>query len=299
MSAAAEELDLTRPGKLYCKAEWERETTFYLVIPQKSYTKNSLTLKPHIDPKDELMRPWTVSAEQAKKDKEDMAYCDLAESGRAQEIMDTLAQRYERGEPKVETVRGVYLAKAAQGNDPQPQVAEIKDFKLIPIPGIFLKDTADKPPLQTYVTVPTFKAGVKNFTVELKTTGLVTDVEISCEPACDISVEPGGAKGKGKVTAKTDETKKYTISVAVPFTMREEHTTVSHPFTWHGYDCWYRAAYTETQAREIWTGADVTLRVAGTGKYKNIVKSVRLRAENWASGWLSRTPPPPLRHNHC
>jgi hypothetical protein len=292
----SEELDLTRPGKLWCKAKFERDTTFHLVLPQKGYTKNQLTLNPQLNPADQLMKPFTVPTKD--QDQVGKTYCDLDTTGRALEIMNLLNDRTARGEPTPSTVRAVYISTARNTTERDPQVAEVKDLKLLPVPTVNLIGTGDKDPLRTYITVPNFKDGLKEFTVEMWLTGPIREVEISVAPAAQITLSTGET-GKGTLKARLEEAKRYKIKVAAPFTMRMEQNTINYPFQWYGYDCWYRTAWSELQEREVWTGGSLVLRVAGTAQYAKLARTVELRAEAWASGWMSRTPPPPLRHNHC
>ena len=289
----SETLDLTAPGTLWAKAVNESTTSFHLVVPKPNYTKDLLSKNPQVDPKDDLMRPWAVNFRDVGKD--GLAACDLATSGRAGEIMAKLAERYDRGEPRVENVRGLYIARAREGNRiPETQVVEVKDFKLLTIPTITLKPGENSHP-RTYVTVQNFKNGVKTFNVEMTVTGPVEQVELTASPAVQITA-PGG-QGNGRVVIPTVEGKKYTIQVAVPFSMTMQNQHVNHPYVWYGG--WYQPAWTEHRQNEIWTGGDVALVATGAGPAKGVTKSIKLRAESWASGWLRKTPPVPMRHAHC
>lgn len=282
-----EELDLLKPGKLYAKSQWESATTFHLVVPQAGYTKNKLTLNPTINPMDDLMRPWSVPHAEAEKDKDLMTYCDLDASGRAAEIMKNLTERYERGEKRVDKVLGVYIAAARPGcGGSDPQVAEVKNFKLKAIPTITLKPGENTHP-QTYVTVPNFKAGVKEFKVELTVMGPIETIELSTDPAGKITAAPGGS-GEGKLEIPVEEGKKYVISVPVPLTLTSSQSRTDY------WDDYY-AGYT----LETWAGGNITLWAKAMGAAKGIMRTVKLRAESWASGWLQTTPTVRYRHTHC
>jgi hypothetical protein len=295
-----QELDLTKPGVLWAKVENEGTTTFYLVTDNATYTEQFLDGNGQVNPQDLLMKPFAVSFQDAQKD--GMAKCDLGK-GRAAEIMANLSERYARGEKRVEKVKALYVAKARDGNKiPASIISKVKPFALKAIPTITLspgENTNDK----TFVTVNRFKAGVKEFTVEIKVTGPLDEVELKTDPPQDMTV--GGQKGKGKLTIKLQEGGTQTIKVAVPLKAEVKKQTINHPATrWgcHPSHCpgnYGRDAWTETQEQEFWNAANITLFASGTGGMSGVTKSLKLRAEGWGSAWLSKTPPPGVRHNHC
>ena len=73
--ADLEELDLTKPGKLWAMPEYETDTTIYLVAPKPAYTKDELVKNPVIAKGDQLMEPFKVAHNQL--DKEGRAVLDL------------------------------------------------------------------------------------------------------------------------------------------------------------------------------------------------------------------------------
>ncbi|HVY62618.1 MAG TPA: hypothetical protein VHF22_13240 [Planctomycetota bacterium] len=310
-----DELDLSKPGKLWAAVENEATTTFHLVLPQAGYTKDALSKNPAINPADELMTPFSLSHDAVAKD--GVAVLDLEASGRAAEIMDRLTKRYDAGGAKVDKVKGVVLVTAKDGNKvPDKQLAEVKDFTLIPIPIINLKGQT------TYVTVQNFKNGVRNFVVQLSVMGPIREVELTTAPGATISVN-----GQSGATVKTavDEGKNFTVNIAVPFVQRNEqkqemverayiHYGNYEPGGWNSYAGmlgWIAGATAvgrgestarympQTYTREIWEGAQVTLRATGTGLFAGIRKSVVLTAESWANAWLAGPPPPPFYHSCC
>lgn len=298
-------LDLTAPGRLWCKAIFERDTTFHLLLPQKRYTKNQLTLNPQLNPADQLMNPWLVPTAAAQKDKDKKTYCDLDSSGRAAEIIARLSERYARGEPRIDTVRAVYIATAREPSARDPQVADVKDLKLLPVPSIQLKETGPSDPLPVYLTAQNFKAGRKEFRVEVSITGTIRDLEITTEPAQPMKVSgPLAAEGNGKVMLEgVEEGKTYTITVPAPFKSRKEERRQTVPIIGRfGYRGHYYQQIGTTQTvevQEVWDGGMTTLRCTGTGNYKGLIKTVVLKAESWGSGWLYTVPPPAVRHCCC
>lgn len=313
MAAEVEELDLTKPGKLWAKAENEGMTVFHLVIPQAQYTKNKLTLNPTINPMDELMRPLTISKQDAAKDKDDIAWCDLDLSGRAKEIMDKLSERYARGEPRVEKVLGVYIAMAADGNRiPDAQAAEVKEFKLVTIPSISLKPAfLNLHPNNVQGTCCACPLkGKKQFELELNVTGDVSEVELTAIPTPSfpdpqITATPGGG-GKGKATIKTKEGTKVAITVSADFKVQDVVETKSVPVI---YDRVVPGGWRtsggrwdygpQTGKRSVWTGGFITFRATGTGKYKNLINAVSLKMETFQYGWIATGLPPHFYHNVC
>ncbi len=303
MGEELEELDLTKPGKLWAKAECEKDTIFHLVMPQAGYTKENLSKNPSINPRDELMRPWTVPF--TGEDKEGMTYCDLDASGRAAEIMNNLAQLYEQGVPRVETVRGVYIATARDGNRvPDNQVAETKDFKLVTIPTVGLKVTGPNDPFISYLTVQLYKTGKKDFKVELHVSGPVTEVQLTTTPASPMKTSLGPS-GNGTLVLPIQEGQKCVITIPAPFKQRLEQRTERRrkPYI-HYYPGGWRSAGDRDMLqahmeREVWDGGIITLRAAGTGAYKNIIRSVKLEAVAWGAAWVWKDMPPPFYHNAC
>ena len=57
--------------------------------------------------------------------------------------------------------------------------------------------------------------------------------------------------------------------------------------------------YMDVEKQEIWKGQSHTLKVSGTGPYEGIVKSITVRSEDWAAGWLWKNPPRVFGHNVC
>ena len=86
-------LDLTKPGKFWALAENEETSTFHVVVSSKQYSKRKLLDNPTINPKDELMTPFSVSHRDT--DDNGLAVFDLKESGRATEITRKLQEFFE------------------------------------------------------------------------------------------------------------------------------------------------------------------------------------------------------------
>jgi hypothetical protein len=304
-----DELDLSKPGKFWAAVENESTTTFHLVLPQAGYTKDALSKNPAINPADDLMTPFSVPHTAVAQD--GVAILDLAASGRAEEIMAKLADRYDRGGAKVDKVKAVVVVTAKDGNKiPDKQLAEVKDFTLIPIPVIKLKGVT------TYVTVQNFKGGMKNFVVQLSVMGPVKEVELTTAPGAQISVN--GQSGNTVKTA-VEEGKQYTVNIAAPFVQRNEQMQqmIERTYIHYGrvtswadygkgggfagtFNGQSHARYMpQSYSREVWDGGQVTLRATGTGLFSGIRQSVVLTAENWAAAWLAGPPPPPFYHNCC
>jgi hypothetical protein len=277
-------LDLTTPGTLWAKVQNEVTTTFHLVLAKPGYTKDALLNNPTVDPKDDLMKPFAFNFKDVGKD--GLAKVDLA-GARAVEIMSGLGERYERGEARVKAVKALYIARARDGNRiPKAQDVEIKEFELKTIPTITLKP-GENVNNQTFVTVPNFKNGVNQFRVELTVTGPVEQIELSTDPAAQITSTIGG-KANGKLVIPITEGQKAIITIPVPLVMTNRQTR---------QDYWddYTAGYT----LEEWRGGDIVLWARGLGAAAGLAKSVKLHAESWASGWLLTTPTYRYRHTHC
>lgn len=316
-------LDLMKPGKLWASAENEETTTFYLVTPDAKYTKDKLTTNPVIAPGDQLMKPWSVSAQDADQ-QQGRAVLDLAASGRAKEILERLNQRFEQGLPPLRTVLGVVVVTAGKQNRiPAKHLADVIEFELGPLPQLRLAPVTD------FVTVQNFKAGKRNFEIDVVTQSL-GEVELTTSPDAAIQVA-GGPQGRGKVRFRAEDGRKYRVIIPASLDMRQERQQVQVP---PSYKRWVpggwrtpgvRATYdphsgawvvhpddvhklvvagerrfgTRTDTREIWQGGDVTLTATGTGDLAGIRRSIKLRAESWASAWLKGPPPPPFSHNIC
>src|SRR5437660_743557 len=68
----------------------------------------------------------------------------------------------------------------------------------------------------TYVTVSQFKGGITTFKFQFEVFGPLEELDFSTQPGdLDITVNPGGAKGKG-IKVKVEEGKKYDITIQVP-----------------------------------------------------------------------------------
>jgi hypothetical protein len=246
------------------------------------------------------MTPWTVSA--GDVDKAGRAVLDLEASGRAKEIHKKLDQLFQQGKPRPTTVRSVVIATAGSGNRvPAKQLASVQDFELGPTPHVDLKGVI------SLVTARNFKAGKKEFVVELTALGVgpTIDLELSTSPGRTIRVA-GGPAGNGKVQLKAQSGRSYRVQVSVPLTFKLEKRTVKVPRTYKIFvpGGWRtkrgRREYdNRVDTKEVWTGGDVTLKAQGTGGLDHLVKTVKLRAESWAAGWLNGPPPPPFRHNIC
>jgi hypothetical protein len=290
-----EELDLTKPGKLFAKAMNEMDTTFHVVMSKPNYTKAHLSQNPQIAPADMLMSPFTVPFAQA--DKEGFTFCDLEATGRAGEIMKKVKER--AGQGKIDMVKAIVIVTARKGNAiPDKQLADVKELKLIPIPSITLKPVVD------FITVQNFKAGKRDFIVELSVTGNITQVQLTTAPSSPIMAQ--GKTLQGALALHVQEGQKYEIKVPAQLTMKGETQQRAVPRTYVRYvpGGWRTAGgrvETDNQSfsREVWTGTNVTLKAQGVGHCANIMESVHLRAESWASDWLAGPPPPPFYHNVC
>lgn len=284
-------LDLKKPGKFWASADNEAETIFHLVIPGPNYTKDKLTQNPAISPGDQLMAPWKVSGPEADTNG-NKAELDLAKSGRAKQILDKLTQRFEKGLPALKQVRGVVIVTATnEDKKPPKQLADVVDLELAPIPAIKVEG------VRTFVTVQNFKAGQKEFLVKVTAQGL-EQLQLT---AAGGEMIPWGPKH----TMAVSDGQTVTVKVKVPFVQRNdrEERRVKKRYRHYVPGGWRTKSYgdwtTATFTREVWTGGDITLTASGTGDFAGIKKSVKLRAENWASAWLCRNPPPVLRHNIC
>lgn len=310
-------LDLKQPGLFWARAENEDTSTFHLVMPEAKYTKDKLSKNPHIHPGDQLMSPWRVSYKQL--DKQGRAVLNLAASGRVNEIMRKLDERFRKGKPPPKKVRGVVVVTQRAGNKAPPKF-------LVDVQDLDLKFTAllNLVGVRAFVTVQNFKHGWKEFFCDLSVAGAINSVEVSTTPACSMRVD-GGPAGKGKIQVPVKEGPKYRIRIAVPFNVRKDTRKIKVPppyKTWiqggwrtqgahANWDpkigAWvvpdselhkvpaHMRTHTRTDSREIWTGGDVTIRASGMGQ----TKTVKLRAESWSSAWLTGPPPKPFYHNVC
>ena len=294
MADELQEIDLMKPGKLWATAEHQSLVAFHLVMPKADYTKDKMKDKADIKPEDELMSPFIVAA--GDVDGLGVANFDLGESGRAQEVMGKLTEKYEKGEKTLETIRGVVVAFAADGNKvPDKQVVEVVDFKLIAIPVILLK------PVVPYITVQNFKGGMKEFKATVEVRGPIKEVEVSAAPGAKITVSTGQS-GDGKVTFPVKEGETYTITLPVAFTKKSDSQQRAVPRSYlHWIPGGWRHGEKDMQSftREIWEGGFTTLTAAGTGPAAGVVHKLQLKAEAWASDWLAGPPPAPFYHNNC
>ncbi len=303
---AEETLDLTSPGELWATAENFKSVTFHLVDPAAGYDKARLQGNPAVNPNDDLMRPFTVTPENAKDGE---CKCDLAQGARGAEIMAKLTERYARGTKRLEKIRALYVAQAKADNRlPDRVLAEVKDFVLKPIPSLTLT------PAIHFLTVRNFIANQKHFHAQLAASGM-DEVELTTTPKVKIAVV-GGASGDGAVKLKVEEGKKYVIHLDAPFKKREEqkqelverqYISYNRPMPWNAWGEQSRAWVAQKSGqkperylpgkftREVWDGGIVTLRASGAG----LVKSISATAEAWAASWLLKEPPPPFLHNVC
>ena len=287
-----QEIDLMKPGKLWATAEHNQTLAFHLLLPKDNYTRDKLTKEPNIAAGDQLMSPAMMPAEAGP------VTLDFA-GGKAQEILDNLTGRYKSGAKRIEKVRAVIIATAADGNKiPDKQVAEVMDFKLAAVPIIMLRKQ------RAYATVQEWKAGQKLFSATIEVKGPVDEVEISIAPTLDITA--GDQKGSGKVTLKVKEGEKYTIQVPVTFTSTTETRQVLVVRTYIQYipNGWRTAGGRKeydprNDTREVYNGGSYTLTVTGTKDNANVKHSIELRAESWGADWLIGPPPPPFWHNCC
>lgn len=286
-------LDLAKPGKLWATAENDDTATFHLVLPKPEYTKDRLDANPSVNPRDQLMKPFAVPFNQ--RDAQGRAVLDLDKTGRAKEILDKIGQLYDQGHAAIDKVLGIVVVTARSGNRiPIKHLAELLDFELKPIPHIAMRGVKE------LVTVQNFKAGQKDFVVEVTPIGPFTHLELSTSPARPLRVE-GGPSGN-KVTVPVSDGKKLIVKIAAPLTSRTQTRRVAVPRTYKRFvpGGWRRGEVDyRTDSMEEWTGGDVTLRAQGTGNFASINKTIKLRAEAWASGWLLGPPPPPFAHNIC
>jgi hypothetical protein len=216
--SAEPSLDLSAPGKLKAMVENQSTATFYIVVPQAHYTKDALSRNPTIAAADQLMSPFTVPANAVGADGSIML--DLNATGRGKELIAKVDERIKAGK-KPDMVRAIVIAKAKADNHvPPQQLAEVQDLKLITLPTIALAPPANTAG-KTFVTVQQHKAGVKNFSVELKVTGPITEVALTTEPAMHIKATPGG-EGQGRVHLAVKEGTTYQIAVPLPFKMKRE-----------------------------------------------------------------------------
>jgi len=300
--ADLEELDLTKPGKLWAMPEYETDTTIYLVAPKPAYTKDELVKNPVIAKGDQLMEPFKVAHNQL--DKEGRAVLDLEKSGRAKAVIGELEKRIQANQ-KLDVIRAVFLATAADGNHiPDKQAVETIDFNVAAIPTLTLLGQT------VYVTVVNFKGGTKEFVSEVKITAPMKEVKVTVEPGNDISASTG-QKGSGTLVLPMKEGQPVSLRIPVKFNMTAEERSVVripepghyrsyHPGGWRtNMGANNPDAYNDVQRQEVWKGQTFTLKVTGTGPYEGIVKSVQLRAEDWAAGWLWKNPPRVFGHNVC
>ena len=311
-----QELDLTKPGKLWAVAENQENCTFHIVLPSPKYNKASLSKDPTIAAADQLMRPFEVSGKDV--DGQGRAICDLKTTGRADQIMEAVIKHMKAGNPCPPTVTGVVIANALASNAlPAKQLADVIDFKLIAPPQMDLKAVKD------YITAQNYKAGDKYFLADLQIDGPMPKCEIKSDPPKPISVD-GGPSGTGVVILEPQSGKKYRIKVEAHFSVKKESRSKDVyafsrwvPGGWRtgGAQATYDAALgmwimtsgsasgvsksTMVEEREIWDGGNVTLTCAGMASQKDIKKSVKFRSEGWASGWLVTKPPRPFSHNVC
>jgi hypothetical protein len=242
---ADDSIDLMKPGKLWAKAQNEKDVTFHLVLPKDKYTKANLTKNPQIDPADELMTPFTIGF--AGADQDGVCTCDLAQTGRAQSAMDKIEDMVVNGQDTPTQVRGVFIATARAGNSvPDSQVAEVKDFKLVPIPSITLKGMGapvDPKPYTdgTYITVKQFKAGKKFFQVSLTVKG-IPQVQLTTTPGLQIQID-GGPQGNGSVAMAVKDGQTYTVNVATQHVMSNGTQTRQGRQTYPVYAVWDRGGW--------------------------------------------------------
>lgn len=314
--AGMPELDLTKPGKLWSKAENEENSTFYVVLPKAEYNKAALSQNPTIAAADQLMRPFEVSHKDV--DGQGRAICDLKASGRADQIMEAVINLMRGGQPCPPVVKGVVVAKALDSNAvPAKQLADVIEMKLIAPPTMELKSVKD------YITAQNFKAGDQYFLADLQIDGPMPRCEIKTSPGVQISID-GGPSGNGVVILEPQSGKKYRIKVKAHFDVKTETRSKDVyafqrwvPGGWRTggaqatYDkrlgMWIMTSgsasgvskSTMTEKREIWTGGNVTLTCCGMGPQKDINKSVKFRSEGWGSDWLVDKPPRPFSHNVC
>jgi len=300
--AELEELDLTKPGKLWAMPEYETTTTFHYVVPKPEYTKDKLVANPQIAPADEIMDPFVVQHNQL--DAQGRAVLDLEKTGRAKAMIGKLEQRMQANQ-RLDVIRAVILASAADGNHiPDKQAVETIDFNVAAIPTITLLGKT------IYVTVQNFKGGTKEFIAELKTTAPLKEVKVSVEPGTNIMASTG-QNGNGALVLPVKEGQTITLRIPVKFDSTAEERQVMRipqPGDYRTYvpGGWRTNMgdnnpdrYMDVQRQEIWKGVSYTLKVTGTGPYEGIVKTVQLRAEDWAAGWLWKNPPRVLGHNVC
>lgn len=294
--AEMQELDLMNPGKLWATAEHQKDTTFHIVMPDEQTEKDNIK-EGVVDPGFDLVPPLTVPF--GNCDANGVASFDLDSTGRAMDMLHKLTEHYSKGGETIEKVRAVVVATARDGNKiPEKAVAEVMDMKLLACPIIMLKG------IETYVTVQNFKGGKTQFTAEFKIKGPCPEVEISVAAEQDLTVN--GQKGHGKLVIPTKEGETYKVTVAVPLVKSGETQQRAVPRRYiHFYPWGWRTAGgrmeydTQTFTREKWTGATLTLKVAGTKENAKVFQSVQLKAEDWASDWLAGPPPAPFYHNNC
>lgn len=352
--AEEERIDFTQPGRLWAKAEFQKDVTFRLVFPRDEYTKAQLTQNPQIRPGDDLIPPFTAPYKTA--DKDGICSCDLGESGRAQAALEKLDKLFQAGE-SIEKVRAIYIATARDGNRiPEARIAEVKDFKLAPVPSIALRGLGNPVEVAphtegTYVTVKQFKAGKKFHEAEL-TVKCLKEVQITTSPAAQIQVE-GGPQGNGSLTMPVEGGRAYKVKVATLHKVTGKQSRAgrkTYPVfqNWisggwqtgyvgqgeydavrKGWKCagetdarrvrgpapgwtntWYQNGYFDAgsicwqfipQEADLWAGGTVVLRVAGTGEFRGIIRSLNLESNAFASeaDWADGPPPPALAHNNC
>lgn len=191
--AGVEELDLTKPGKIWATPEYETTTKFYVVVPDDKYTKAKLLADPMkpptIPPTDQLMGVFEVP--HAKLDKEGRAVLDLQQSGKAKEIMNKIEERVGKGQ-QTPLLRVVIIADHAEGNHlPAKFAVETLDFAVASFPIIIL--TSPK----SVLTPEEFRSGTRSLTAEFRATAPMKEVKVSINPKAEFTVN--GQKGNGEL----------------------------------------------------------------------------------------------------
>lgn len=203
--AGVEELDLTKPGKIWAIPEYESTTTFYMVVPNENNTKAKLIASAQ-PPSDQLMPPFPVA--HTALDKDGKAVFDLQKSGRAKNIMDQLEAKLNANQP-IHNIRAVIMADMAPGNHQPDKVAvETIDFSVAAFPIITLNGKVVK------ATAQQVKSGqVREFQAEFRATLPMKEVKVSISPEVDIEVN--GQKGKGSITIPVKEGQAYPVKVPI------------------------------------------------------------------------------------
>lgn len=294
---AAQQLDLTKPGRIWAIPEFEATTTFHMLVPQGKYTKDAIIANPSIiSPADQLMAPFSVPTSGLTKDGK--AEFDLKKTNRGKEIMDKIEARMKQGE-LLGVVRSVIIASAKDGNrNPPKQAVEVLDLDVLPVPTITLT------PTDGFITIQNWNAGRKAFKVDLMVAGPLSEVILEITPAKNINTSAGvngGAKIKipvkagQKVAITIPDIIVYTKNTRTVYQDRQYHHYVPGGWRTNNRMNFYNAVYEQ----ESYVGGDFTLRASGTGFFQGVFKTVQLRAETTYGQWLEKNPPPPLGHNVC